>query len=217
MPHRSPLRLLVVGPSHALLSARLGGDCRVELVASVDPDEAMVIGADVSPDRLLGGPGASVDALLVEYRGSPEDDAGLLEELRAAHPSAILLFVVDSCDPHRVAEVVRLGGDAIVPLEGLDVSVVLGAAARVDGTVVLPRAAALGLAQAWPPPTQLLLSDREREVLACLDARMTNVQIASELFISRETVKTHVANLLRKLRADDRHSVVDRARRIGLI
>lgn len=210
MPHRSPLRVLVVGPSHACLAAHLVNGGSVAVVAALDP-------ACPGALELLVARGDEVDALLVEYRGSPDDDAGLVAALRGRFPSAIVLFLVDCTDPQRVAEVVRLGGDAIVPLEHLDVAAVLGAAEHVEGTVVLPRAAALGLAQAWPSSDELLLSEREREVLACLEARMTNVQIASQLFISRETVKTHVANLLRKLRADDRRAVVDRARRIGLL
>lgn len=208
MPHRSPLRVMVVGPSHAYLAGHLVNGGSVAVVASVDPSDAL---------DLLATRCGDVDVVLVEYRGSPDDDAGLVAALRARFPVAIVLFVVDCSDPHRVAEVVRLGGDAIVPLEQLDVAAVLGAAEHVEGTVVLPRVAALGLAQAWPSSDEMLLSAREREVLACLEARMTNVQIASELFISRETVKTHVANLLRKLRADDRRAVVDRARRIGLL
>lgn len=220
VPHRPPLRVLVVGPSHERIAAQLAGDDRVLIAATreiFEPARPEWLVEDRSGASVLADDVPPVDAVLVEYRGAPADDRSLVEQVRQAMPSVVVLFVVDCADPHRVAESVRLGGDAILLFEQLDVPTVLGAADRADGTVVLPRCAALGLAQAWPPPTQLLLSDREREVLACLAARMTNVQIASELFISRETVKTHVANLLRKLRADDRRSVVDRARRIGII
>lgn len=201
---------MVIGPSHAGLAAHLINGGSLAVLASADPacPSWSEFGA-VRPDE--------VDGVLVEYRGSPEDDAGLVEEVRCRFPQATVLMAVDCGDPHRVADAVRSGCDVIVPLDELDAAAVLGAAGHPETTVVLPRAAASALARAWPPSEDLLLSPREREVLGLLAARMTNLQIASELFISRETVKTHVANLLRKLRADDRREVVDRARRIGLL
>jgi DNA-binding NarL/FixJ family response regulator len=48
------------------------------------------------------------------------------------------------------------------------------------------------------------LSPREREVLALVTAGRTNKAIASALYVSPNTVKTHVTSLLHKLRADSR-------------
>src|SRR5215213_1535703 len=48
------------------------------------------------------------------------------------------------------------------------------------------------------------LSPREREVLALVAAGQTNKAIASALYVSPNTVKTHVASLLHKLQADTR-------------
>jgi DNA-binding CsgD family transcriptional regulator len=47
-------------------------------------------------------------------------------------------------------------------------------------------------------PPQVELTAREREVLACLVAGMSNQQVASALGISVRTVTVHVSNLLRK-------------------
>jgi DNA-binding NarL/FixJ family response regulator len=56
------------------------------------------------------------------------------------------------------------------------------------------------------PPAQPVepLTDREEEVLASLAGGRTNVEIAQELHISLSTVKTHIANLMAKLRARNR-------------
>ena len=43
------------------------------------------------------------------------------------------------------------------------------------------------------------LTDREMDVLRLIATGLSNKQIAGQLFISEETVKVHIRNLLRKL------------------
>jgi LuxR family maltose regulon positive regulatory protein len=61
------------------------------------------------------------------------------------------------------------------------------------------------------------LSEREREVLQLVAAGKTNRQVATELFVSVGTVKTHVNNVYRKLEAHSRTQAVARARELGLL
>lgn len=61
------------------------------------------------------------------------------------------------------------------------------------------------------------LSNREMEVLECLAQGKTTSQIASELFISENTVKTHVRHILEKLDASNRAEAVSKATQMGLI
>jgi DNA-binding NarL/FixJ family response regulator len=65
--------------------------------------------------------------------------------------------------------------------------------------------------------TETLLSNREMEVLDCLAQGMTSSQVASELFISENTVKTHVRHILEKLEAGNRAEAVSKAVQLGLI
>ncbi len=51
------------------------------------------------------------------------------------------------------------------------------------------------------------LSSREKEIFALLRKRRTNPEIARELHLSPETVKTHVTNILRKLDVDSRRDI----------
>jgi two-component system NarL family response regulator len=61
------------------------------------------------------------------------------------------------------------------------------------------------------------LSARELEVLNLLARSMSNREIASELFISENTVKNHVSNVLSKLEARTRVEAVTSALSTGLI
>jgi DNA-binding NarL/FixJ family response regulator len=61
------------------------------------------------------------------------------------------------------------------------------------------------------------LSDRELEVLYCLAQGQTTAQIASNLFISENTVKTHIRHILEKLESSNRTEAVSKAIQMGLI
>ena len=68
-------------------------------------------------------------------------------------------------------------------------------------------------------PAELLepLSAREGEVLRFLPTMMSNSDIASELFVSVNTVKTHVKSIYRKLDVTRRQDAVRRARQLHLL
>lgn len=64
--------------------------------------------------------------------------------------------------------------------------------------------------------TLSVLTEREKEVLALVARGMNNREIASSLFISEATVKTHVANLMSKLSLRDRVEMVLFALKAGM-
>ena len=62
-----------------------------------------------------------------------------------------------------------------------------------------------------------MLTTREREILQLLADGMSNSDVASRLFISQETVKSHVRHILAKLEADTRTHAVAIALREAII
>ncbi len=61
------------------------------------------------------------------------------------------------------------------------------------------------------------ITHREHEVLRLIATGATNRQIAQSLTISKETVKTHVSNILRKLGAASRAEAVGLGYGLGLL
>jgi DNA-binding NarL/FixJ family response regulator len=62
-----------------------------------------------------------------------------------------------------------------------------------------------------------LLTEREVEVLQFLARGLTTAQTGSEMFISENTVKTHVRHILEKLEVSNRAEAVAKATQLGLI
>ena len=66
-------------------------------------------------------------------------------------------------------------------------------------------------------PPREPLSDSELRVLRYLPTNLTMPEVAGELGVSRNTVKTHARNLYAKLGTHRRAGAVDRARALGLL
>jgi LuxR family maltose regulon positive regulatory protein len=61
------------------------------------------------------------------------------------------------------------------------------------------------------------LSEREREVLEHVSVMLSTAQIAAEMYISVNTVKTHLKSIYRKLAVTHRGEAVRRARQLELL
>ncbi|MGZ0204614.1 response regulator transcription factor, partial [Streptomyces sp. RM1] len=96
---------------------------------------------------------------------------------------------------------------ATMPLRTLAEGWLLPGAPHPDGTGSV----------AEPPPVVEELSGRERDVLVRLAEMMSTEEIAADLYVSVNTVKTHLKSAYRKLSVNRRHDAVRRARELGLL
>jgi DNA-binding NarL/FixJ family response regulator len=135
--------------------------------------------------------------------------------------SVRVLMLTISEEEEDLLSAIRLGADGYLlkNIEPEDLRKAILRVAQGDGalspevTGIVLRA----LAQQGEIKSQPLLSDRELEVLDCLAAGQTTSQIAAHLFISENTVKTHVRHILEKLEASNRTEAVSKGLQLGLI
>jgi LuxR family maltose regulon positive regulatory protein len=82
---------------------------------------------------------------------------------------------------------------------------------------ILDLIAGSGLPREETPPLREDLSDAELRVVRFLPSNLKAPEIAAELFVSPNTVRTHMRHIYSKLDAHNRKEAVDRARELGLI
>jgi LuxR family maltose regulon positive regulatory protein len=61
------------------------------------------------------------------------------------------------------------------------------------------------------------LTNRELDILELLAQRMSNKEISEKLYISVETVKSHLKNTYQKLNVSKRRQAIEKARKIGIL
>jgi DNA-binding CsgD family transcriptional regulator len=110
----------------------------------------------------------------------------------------------------------------LVQTHAVETYVVLVAAAFLGlgiwlGAKLFQRPTATPFVGNAPAQAALGISGRELEVLELLAAGRSNKEIARQLAVSPNTVKTHVSRLLGKLQANRRTEAILRARELGMI
>jgi DNA-binding NarL/FixJ family response regulator len=194
---RSGMRaLLDTQPDFACVGEASDGREAVAETARLRPDVAVL---DVRMPRLDGL--AATEAIL----SAPGNDTRVLvlttydadEYVYRALRAGASGFLLKSLAPEELVAAMRVAarGDALI-----DPSVTRRLVAKFT-SVLEPTAA--------EPPELARLTSREREVLLLLANACSNAEIARQLHVGEETVKTHVSRVLAKLGLPDRvHAVV---------
>lgn len=148
----------------------------------------------------------------------------LTRRVRAALPAVPVVMLTAFFDQERLFAAVRAGASGYV-LKHTAFPELLQMLRRVlaGETQLSPALASRALREFQTEhardrePRLARLSGREEEVLRLLATGDTNRQIAQRLFVSEETVKSHVAAILRKLEVADRTRAAVMAVRAGFV
>jgi DNA-binding NarL/FixJ family response regulator len=155
------------------------------------------------------------DVMVLDLRMPGLDGLEATRRLRDAHPDVRVVILTANEDPDVEAAAVRAGASAYVPKSAAGEQVVRTVRMVARGHLVMD---AHGSA---PEPTvaaaPITLSRREHEVLRLISRACSNREIATELGISVETVKTHLERLYRRLGVSGRTDAVAKGLRAGLI
>ncbi|MGN6781785.1 MAG: response regulator [Marmoricola sp.] len=194
--------LLDAQPDLTVVGTAADGVELVELVSRMEPDVAVV---DVRMPRLDGLEATRLISRDQDTRvlilTTFDLDQYVFDALRAGASG----FLLKDVTAQRLVEGVRLVADG---------SMLLGPA--VTRRLVEDFAAAAPSTDERVPELGRL-SGREREVLLLLARGLSNAEIAAELVLGTETVRTHVAGVLRALRLRDRVQAVVWAYEHGLV
>ncbi len=141
--------------------------------------------------------------------------------LRKQYPDMTLLIFSSYSDRHYIEEAMQAGANGYI-LKSIDISdlvEVIRAFARKEQPI---SPYLLDLAIEWEndadgESSKKLLTKREKQILVCLARGQGNKEISESLYISTETVKTHIKNIFKKLEVKSRLEAVITAKEKQLI
>lgn len=141
------------------------------------------------------------------------------QKIRALSPHTQVVVLTAHTDDARVVAALRAGAIGYLRKDAEPELLLTAVRAAAKGQSMLDPAIASSVLQELVTGTAVAtdLTDREMSVLRGLAHGKTNPEIAKELVVSDETVKTHVGNILSKLQMTQRTQAVITALKQGLI
>jgi DNA-binding NarL/FixJ family response regulator len=165
------------------------------------------------------------EVVLLDYDVDGVCGLELLDQLRRLPTPPPVLVLSGSNDPLDMIAALEAGALGWVTKDASFEELLDAALAVVDGRLHLPKSSLKAvvdglLTQARGQEVRggLLsqLTERQVEVLRCLVSGMTRPQVAERLFLSTNTVRTHVQNMLHQLELHSTHALVAAALRAGV-
>jgi DNA-binding NarL/FixJ family response regulator len=209
------------------ITVLLGDDhtmVREGLRRAIDQTEDLdVVGEGSNGEEILrAAEESSPDIVVLDIRMPGMDGIQAAKRLTEAHPTIGIVMLTAYDDRQFVVEAVRAGARGYV-LKTRDAEHLLQAVRLVsEGNMVIDPDLVGTLADELTTAKEQgrsseTLTDRELEILQLLAFGYTNRDIGGRLFISPDTVKTHLEHIYQKLGASDRTAAVAEAMRRQLI
>ncbi len=166
------------------------------------------------------------DVVLMDIRMPEMDGLAALREISAdpkLHQVRVVMLTTFGLDEY-VFEALRCGASGFILKDAEPEEMLRAVRVVADGGSLLSpsitRSVIAKFARPGPPtvahPGIEHLTDREREVVGWVATGMSNDEIAAELVVSSETIRTHVSRAMIKLHARDRAQLVVFAMQSGL-
>jgi two-component system NarL family response regulator len=146
------------------------------------------------------------------------------KQIKAAVPQIHIVVLTSHTLPDEIIAALASGADAYC-VKGATLEQLIKAidAAKDGATYLDPQIARTVIENLTAPPAQApstniaSLSDREIDVLKLIVEGKSNQEIAKDLYLSTNTIKTHVRGIMNKLSVDDRVQAAVIALRSGLV
>jgi len=183
-----------------------------------DPDFEIVGEASSVAEALASVSTLSPDVLILDVRLPDGNGLETVRRLRAAGETMGIVILTMFTGDDQLLGALEAGASGFVAKDA-PVGEVLAAARHAAATPQAFTASELAdaMRRRLTPPSGPQLSPRERQVLQLLADGKAVAGIASELYISASTAKTHVAKLYEKLGASNRAQALMIALRMGLL
>jgi DNA-binding NarL/FixJ family response regulator len=153
-----------------------------------------------------------------------QDGIAATQTIKAKQPETHIVVLTSHTTENEVIAALSSGADAYcVKGTSVDHLVTAITAAREGASYLDPQVARCVMDHLKPPfatednPAIAQLSQREMEVLKLMVEGRSNPEIASVLYLSPNTVKTHVRGIMNKLAVDDRVQAAVVALRAGIV
>ncbi|MDQ0643008.1 response regulator [Microbacterium murale] len=197
------------------IAALLARDPRLEITASVDSGDAAIEFVRAH----------TVDVVLMDIRMPGTDGIAATREVLRLRPQARVLVLTTFDLDEYVYAAVREGASGFLTKDATPEALADAVVAVGAGEAVMSPSATralLGFVREGAPETDstdalAVLSPREQEIARVLATGASNDDIARRLFLSENTVKTHVKAVLAKLGLPDRIHVVIWAYEHGIL
>ena len=222
MDETTPVSLLICDDHKILtdsLATVVGLDGGLSLVAPPvhTPAEAISLALDQLPDVVL---------MDIMFKGEGMNGIEATRKIKEASPSTKVVIMTAHDEDRLLVEAVEAGASGFLSKDSAAQEVLDAVKAAAMGEVLIdPGTLTRLLAQvarereAQRDAMNLLndLTEREREIMQLLATGLRNDGIAAKLYISPQTVQTHVRNILGKLRVHSKLEAVAFAVRHGAI